>query len=618
MPEPRSASWRAPLADALLGLCLVAAVFSVAIGSLTVLTHRQWRVADPLNADALLQLRARYADGARDDATKAALRAADLAARQQYFTLQQRVRTGGWLTLVGAILAIGAWGLRTVVRKPPIAPAPPRCDGMQALEAGKTRAALAGGALLLAAIAAVAAFSSSSPLGGKVESRKSKVEVSATSIIQRPTPNAQLVTLTHPHTHTLTNVSENTDTRHPTPEAATRARWSPTFRGVGGSGLTAYGNLPLEWNEEENRNIRWRHALELPGWASPVVSGSRVIVLGADARRREVYCVHADSGDRLWTTTVPAHADATADYQPDTMDDRWNTLVFAGATPAVTAKQVFAIYSTGQLLAMDLETGTVQWNQVPARTAANKFGLDNALLTYEDSVIVVFEGDERFIARYDAATGREIWKTVRETPSWASPILAHTADGRALVVLLSDPDVTAWDAVTGAVVWSQKVLRKKPDYAVGPSPVHVDGRIFVNCQNSGIYALSLADGSRLWSLEELPDRHGFADGASMVSDGRHLFQFYESVLTCVNMETGEVVKQAQVDAFAGYASPAADSGRLYLFGDASSLVVDADPASDFAVLGKGELADNVDASPAITDGRIYLRTDKALYAIGRE
>jgi len=614
MPEPRPASWRAPLADALLGLCMAAAVFSVAIASLTVLTHRQWRMADPLNADALLQLRTRYADGARDDTTRTALRAADLFARQQYFTLRQRVHTGGWLTLGGAILAIGAWGLRTVVRKPAIPPAPQACEGMRLQETEKARWSLAGAAVLLASLAGVAAFSSSSPLERKGENRstfakatadkKSKVEISSTSNIQRPTPNTQEARL-------KTDQEPRTKNQEP-------SRWSPTFRGVGGSGLTAYGNLPLEWSEAENRNIRWRHALELPGWASPVVSGSRVIVLGADAGRREVYCVHADSGERLWTTTVPTHTEATPDYQPDTMDDRWNTLVFAGATPAVTDRQVFAIFSNGQLVALDLETGAVQWNQVPAQTAANKFGLDNALLTYEDSLIVVFEGDERFIARYDAATGREIWKTARETPSWASPILAHTADGRALVVLLSDPDVTAWDAATGTVAWSQKVLRKKPDYAVGPSPVHMDGRIFVNCQNSGVYALSLADGSRLWSLEELPDRHGFADGASMVSDGRHLFQFYESVLTCVNMATGEVVKQAEVDVFAGYASPAADSGRLYLFGDASSLVVDADPASGFAELGKGELADNVDASPAITDGRLYLRTDKALYAIGRE
>jgi len=582
MHVPRPAACRASLADALLGVCLVAAVFTVVIGGVTVLTHRQLRVTDPLNAPALVELRLHYADGARDDETKAILRTADLAARQQYFGLRQRLLTGGWLALAGAIVMIGAWGLRTVAQKPAIPPAPQTCEGMRMLETEKARWSVAGGALLLAAIAAAAAFSSRSPLGGLPK----KAEIDSTTNDQEPMTKNQY--------------------------------WSPTFRGAGGSGLTSYGNLPLDWNEQENRNIRWRHALELPAWASPVVAGNRVIALGADADRREVYCIHADTGERLWTTTIPPHADATPNYQPDTMDDRWNTLVFAGATPAVTEKQAFAIFSNGQLAALDLATGEVQWNRVPARTTKNPFGLDNSLLTYEDSVIVVFEGDERFIARYDAATGREIWKTARATSSWASPILANTADGRALVVLLSDPDVTAWDAATGAVAWSEKVLRRKPDYVAGPSPIHVDGRIFVNCQNSGIYALSLADGSLLWKLEELPDRHGFADGAGMVSDGRHLFQFYEFVLTCVNMETGEVVRQTEVDAFAGYASPAADSGRLFLFGDTLSLVVDADPESGFAVLGKGEINGNVDASPAVTDGRIFLRTDNALYAIGSE
>jgi len=618
MPDPRPGGWRRPLADALLGVCLVATVFSVGVGRLTLLTHRQWRGADPLNAGDLLELRARYAGGVRDDATRAALRAADLAARQRYFTLRQRVKTGGWLTLGGVILALSASSARKRVRKPAIAPAPPRCEGMHLLETEKARWSLAGAAVLLAAVAGVAAISAWSPLEGNAESRstfakaaadkKPKVET-GTPDTGRPTPGQAGL--------------QTSDDRQQTegmlqPATSPASRWSPTFRGVGGSGVTAYGNLPLAWSEAENRNIRWRHALDLPGWASPVVSGNRVIVLGADADRRLVYGVHAGTGERLWTTSIPAHADATPDYQPDTMDERWDTLVFAGATPAVTDHQAFAIFSNGQLVALDLASGEVQWNQVPGRTAANTFGLDNALLTYENSVIVVFEGDARFIARYDAATGREIWKTVRRTPSWASPILAHTADGRALVVLLSDPDVTAWDAATGAVAWTRKVLRRKPDYAVGPSPIHVNGRIFVNCQNSGIYALSLTDGTLLWKLEELPDRHGFADGASMVSDGRHLFQFYEFFLTCINMETGEVVKQAEVDAFAGYASPAADSGRLYLFGDTTSLVVDADPASDFTVLGKGELADNIDASPAVTDGRIYLPTDKALYAIGRE
>lgn len=349
-----------------------------------------------------------------------------------------------------------------------------------------------------------------------------------------------------------------------------------------------------------------------------MVSGHRVIVSGADQQQRQVYCVDADSGERLWTTTVPEHPDATVGYKPDTTDERWDSLVYAGSTPAVSANRAFVLFSNGQLVSLDLTTGAVVWNQVPGGTASNLYGLENSLLIFENRVICVFEGDERFIASYDADTGRQIWQTPRTHASWASPVLATTDAGRTLVVLLTDPNVIAWDAQTGEIVWSQPVLRRKPDYAVGPSPVHVDGRVFVNCQNNGIYALSLTDGEILWQLEALPDRQGFSDGTSMVSDGRHLFQFYAFMLTCIHVETGEVVRQAEVDAYAGYASPALDQGKLYLFGDTLTLVIDADPANAFAVLGRGELDETIDATPAITDGRIYVRTDTALMAIGNE
>jgi outer membrane protein assembly factor BamB len=600
MPEQQAASWRRHTTEILLGLCLVATAFSIIMGGLTLFSRWQWYQRDPLNAETLVTLRDQVANGETDETTLSALRAADLNARQTYFSLRQRMVSGGWLMLGGVIIAVCAWGLRTVVKKPAIPPAPPRCSGMSAIEMAQARGAITGATIMLIAVAIVAALSARSPLGEKpkTEDRRQRTEDQT---------NAEMLSQSGPKEPTTNNQEPRTQNQEPT-------YWSPTFRGVGGSGLTGYGNLPASWNEEEKQNILWRHDLPLPGWASPVVSGERVIVIGANAQQREVTCVHAETGQRLWSTTVPPHADATADYQPDTMDDRWDTLVFAGATPAVTDKQAFALFSNGQLVALDLETGDVQWQIVPAKTGKNPFGLDNALLTYKDSVIVVVEGDERFIARYDAATGREQWRTEREHPSWASPILVDGEQPR--VVLLTDPNVTVWDPETGNKVWSTKVLRKKPDYVVGPSPVHVDGKIFVNCQNSGIYALSLADGSMLWKIEQLPDRQGFADGASMVSDGKHLFQFFEFFLTCIDMETGNVVKQREVDAFAGYASPAADSGRLYLFGDTHTLVVDANHESDFAVLGKGELADNLDASPAIVDGRIFLRTDKALYAIG--
>ena len=111
----------------------------------------------------------------------------------------------------------------------------------------------------------------------------------------------------------------------------------------------------------------------------------------------------------------------------------------------------------------------------------------------------------------------------RNSPTWSSPLLAKRADGSMLIVLLADPDVTAWDPETGEQVWSTKVLTGKPDFCVGPSPVQVDDMVFVNAQNSGMFGLNLAEGSIAWSLDQLPDGSGVPDGASMTTDGKYLY-----------------------------------------------------------------------------------------------
>ena len=141
-------------------------------------------------------------------------------------------------------------------------------------------------------------------------------------------------------------------------------------------------------------------------------------------------------------------------------------------------------------------------------------------------------------------------------------------------------------------------------------------KVCVNMQNCGIYGLNLADGSVAWKLEELPDGGGFPDGASMTTDGTHVFQFYESVLTCVNAANGEVVKQKEMDESANYASALLNKGKLYLAGDGVMLVLDADPATDFAQRGKGSMDEFSDATAAIVKGRVYVRSDESLYCFG--
>jgi len=600
-------STRRSVANVALAVGLVAAVFTLLICALLMATHLQLKNADPLNNATLVALRERYAEGERSDQVKADIRQLDLLARRAFFTSQGQVRAGGAAAVVAGALMLVALGVYQAAMKRVPPANRESCEGMFWLGVQRSRAWVAGGAVLLVAVSIVMAVSTRTELadvGGQQSGGRSQVA--------KVTP-ALPVAPASPQPRDLESGG-----RPPAVGVFPHgfADNAPVFRGAGGSGLTDFDDVPTEWDESEGKNLLWKKAIELPAWAAPVVWGDKVIALGADAERRLVYCLNAATGDEVWTTEVPAHDDATEDYTTDTMDERWNTLTYAGATPALNGKQVFVQFSNGQLVSLDLGSGKMLWNIVPAETGANTYGVDNSLLVYKDSVIGVFEGDESFIARYDAATGKQLWKTERESSSWASPLLAKRADGSYLVVLPADADVTAWDPETGKQVWSTEVFEGEIEYAVGPSPVQAGDMLCVNMQDCGLYGLKPADGTIAWKIEELPDGSGVPDGASMTTDGKRVYQFYESVLTCVDAASGEVVKQKELAEYSNYASALLNKGRLYLPGEGVVLVVEADPQKDFAEVGKGVMDESSDSTPAIVKGRVYIRTDESLYCFG--
>lgn len=580
---------------------LVAVLFTGVMCLLLWVTHIQLRRIDPLNGAMLVELRDRYADGERGEQIRQDIRQLDLLARKAFFVSRRQIRTGGIAAAIGGTIALLALGLHHSETRRVTVPAAENPDGEIWAALARSRAWVAGGAVILTAVSLVMALSARTGLenGGERDRGEGEREGISTSNIQRPTPNAR-----------------GGDAEVPVlPQGFSDN--SPVFRGPNGSGYTSFANVPTAWDEAGNSNLLWKTDLELWSWASPVVWGDRVIALGADADRRVVYCLDAGTGEAAWTTEIPSHDKATL-YTPDTTDERWDRLVYAGATPAVNGKQVFVLFSNGQLAALDLRAGRVDWHIVPGATAENEYGVENSLLVYRDSVIVVFQGNETFIARYDAATGKEIWKTARESPSWSSPILAKREDGAYLVVLAADPDISAWDPETGELAWSTNVLTGGPEFVVGPSPVQVGNRLFVNCQNCGMYGLNVSDGALRWSLEELPDGSGFSDGASMTTDGRYLYQFFGLVLTCVDPEDGTVVGQKDMDLFGNYASASLNGGRLYLFGSGEAMVVDADPETDFAAIGRGSIEDACDTTVVIVEGRVYMRSDTALYCFGEK
>jgi len=595
---------RRTTAQVSLAVGLVAAVFVLVMCALLTATHLQLKNADPLNNATLVGLRDRYADGERGDQVKADIRQLDLLARKAFFTGQAQIRAGGVAAVIAGALMLVAFGIyQAAMRNVPPVNRESR-EGMFWIGVQRSRAWVAGGTVALVAVSVVMVVSTPTELTVDLV-RKSRLDGVS------PSMASGAVVVDPLEGETLS--SRSAVSVFP----AGFADNAPVFRGAGGTGLTDFDDVPTEWDESKGKNLLWKKPLVLPAWASPVVWGDKVVALGADAGRRMVYCLDAGTGEEVWTTEVPPHDDATEDYETNTTDDRWDSLVYAGATPAVNGKQVFAQFSNGQLVALDLVTGKVLWNIVPAETDANTYGVDNSLLIYRDSVIGAFEGNESFIARYDAETGKSLWKTERASKSLASPLLATLPDGSHLVVLPADPDVTAWDPETGRQVWSTNVLVGEIEYCVGPSPVQAGDKVCVNMQYCGMYGLNLADGSVAWKLEELPDGSGFADGASMTSDGRYVYQFHASTLTRVDAGDGKVVKQMDLDEYASYSSALLNKGRLYVSGSGTVLVLDADPETGFAEVGKGSIDDSSDATPAIVKGRVYIRSDESLYCFGK-
>ncbi len=601
---------RRSLAHAALAVGVVAAVFVIILCALLAVTHYQTKKADPLNNKALVELRDRYAAGDQSDAMKRDIRTLDLLARRAYFVSQDEILLGSVIAVLGGVVMLAAFGVYKWASRSLPLPDDDDCEGIFWIGLERSRIWVAGGTVLLVAVSVVLAMSTKTPL----------TPAAAPPPAGDPEPQANRKPA--PVKPVKPNAKRQTADLPVLPPGFDEQ--APTFRGPRSNGLTNFDGVPVQWDESKKQNVLWKTPLDLPAWAAPVVWEDKVVVLGANADKRFVYCLQADTGARLWTREIPALAAANNSYKPDTMDEHWDRLVYAGGAPATNGKQVFVQFSNGQLAALDLADGKILWNIVAGNTEGNKYGWDNSLLIYKDAVISVFEGKNRSIACYRAETGAEIWKSGRQAATWASPILARRPNGEFLVVLTTFPDVVAWDLGNGIEAWRTKVFPTEPDYCFGPTAVQVGDRVYVNGENSGMYGIELADGRIAWKLEELPDFSGFQDGASMATDGKHVYQFHNSILTCVDTATGKVVKQKEFAEVENYASPIINQGRLYLFcedGEVGNrylvtVVVRADPATDFAKLGRGVVNETVDAVPAVVKGRLYLRSDKSVYCLG--
>lgn len=394
----------------------------------------------------------------------------------------------------------------------------------------------------------------------------------------------------------------------------TAAGWAQEwtrFRGPNGSGLAQALKLPAAFGEQD---FNWK--IELPGGgnSSPVIWGERVFITAnpAGTGKTVLLCVNAADGKVLWqreheTNTFRKHADNS----------------YATATPALDAERVYLLCLAPEgsvLVAFEQKDGREVWRK-DLGPFNSQHGPGTSPIVEDGTVIVDFDPDEpkSFVAAFEAATGAERWRWEHPGKKHTSstPCLFRTKSGVTQVVTMSkNAGLTGLDFKTGKVAWQLPDLISKRCVA---SPLVAGDLVFAQCgegqAESFVYAVRpAADGKSAQKVYEVIRTGGYVP--TPIAVGPLLFLWKENgLVTCLRAANNEQVWSERVQG-PFYGSPIAVDGRLYSFTRRGELVV-LNAADKFQELARIPLGEGSFASPALSGGRMYLRTFTHLISVGK-
>lgn len=369
----------------------------------------------------------------------------------------------------------------------------------------------------------------------------------------------------------------------------------PGFRGAEGRGVSGEKELPLKWSKSDG--LRWKAPLPGRGLSSPVVAGGRVYVTACDGPGQErllTLCFDASTGRELWRRELRATGPTQCNGKT----------CMAAATPAADAGRVVALFATGDLAAYGRD-GDLLWYRSLAGdypTIGNNVGMASSPILRGERVFLAMENvGESFAAALDARTGANLWKQPRTSKiNWTTPF-AVGGD----VLFQSGEELTAYDAATGERRWS---LAGK--FATIPSTTAADGLVFA--PGGPAIALKPGGGSPSPAWESNALQSGTA--TPTIHAGRIYTISSGGIVVCGDVATGEVLWKHRLPG-AYSASPIVAGDRFYAVNEAgltSILRLGAEPE----LLAANALEDGILASPAAAGGLLFLRSDKALYAVG--
>ena len=448
------------------------------------------------------------------------------------------------------------------------------------------------------------------------------------------------------------------------------------FRGPNGSGVIDAVGVPSTFGPETN--VVWEATVP-PGYSSPIIDGDRILLTAFEDGEFVTLSLDRESGRTLWRGAVARPREEVLDSRNHPAApsvaigpagdvyaffgefglvayDRegaelwqhplgpFNNVYGMGASPIVA--EGFVILPCDQqrgsfLLAVDAATGEERWRV--ERTEAKSGHSSPVLYDAPDGPLQVLVVGSFLLTAYDVATGEKIWWVgglpfeMKSTPvmdgdtlyvhgfatplnqpgrqvdvtSWSETIAAHDADGDGLISPDEFPDERTRGFFDFVDLDVDGFLEEASWNYYAAAMASLNGMVAIRLGGSG----DMTDESVVWryhrSVPQLPSPLLYEGVLYMINDG--------GIATSFEPETGEVITRGRIrgaiDSY--YASPIAADGKVFFVSEMGKVAVVA-PGGGFDVVALNDLGSPAYATPAIADGRIYIRTEETLWAFGEE
>jgi outer membrane protein assembly factor BamB len=393
----------------------------------------------------------------------------------------------------------------------------------------------------------------------------------------------------------------------------------PQWRGPHLNGTSSEKNLPVKWTTTEN--VTWKLAMPDRSGSTPIIWGERVFLNVAEGDSLAIWCVDRAKGTVIWKQPLGGG------------NVRMRKQNMSSPSPVTDGRTVWVMTGTGVLKAFDFN-GKELWSR-EIQKEYGSFGLNwgyaSSPLLYEDSLYVqVLHGmktdDPSYVMRIDKKTGKNVWRVerptnaIRESPdSYTTPALLKY-DNKLEIVITGGDVVTGHDPATGKELWRANGLNPEnhPFNRIVASPVVYEGIIYAPTRVKPLLAIKaggrgdITESHRLWSFMNGPDV------PTPVTDGKYFYVIDDrGVAWCLDAKTGQAIWGPERIKPGTYSSsPTLADGKIYITSeDGVTTVLKAGPK--FEVMAENDMAEYCLSTISVSDGQLFLRTEKYLYCIGK-